>query len=111
MTLSHSKGTIGLNVSRSNSTDEYYDKLKVDISSVLAAYLLILAACLIGNALVCITIMKNKEMRMKRWYRFLINLSIADIGFALLTPIHLIQTAHVNIGMFQLNFQFNYFPY
>ena len=99
MALSNS-GFSGIksNVSKTNSTDDYYDKVKVDINAVLAFYLVVLVACLIGNVLDCVTVMKNREMRMKRWYYFLMNLSIADMAFALITPIHLVQVAGINVG-------------
>lgn len=81
-----------------NSTNEYTDQVKVDISAVLGIYLLVLTATLVGNILVCLTIIKNKEMRSKRWYYFLMNLSVADMSFALLTPVHLVQVAGINVG-------------
>ena len=82
----------------SNNTHDYYDKLKVDIKTVVGVYILVLAACLIGNILVCTTVMKNPEMRRKRWYYFVMNLSIADMGFGLITPLHLVQVAGVDVG-------------
>ena len=85
------------NTSNSSEVD-YRDKIKVDVIVVLPVYLIVLATCLLGNILVCITIMKNQEMRKKRWYYFLINLSISDMGFALFTPVHLLQSAGVDMG-------------
>ncbi|XP_065051119.1 neuropeptide FF receptor 2-like [Rhopilema esculentum] len=85
------------NTSNSSEVD-YRDKIKVDVSAVLPAYLIVLATCLLGNILVCITIMKNQEMRKKRWYYFLINLSISDMGLALFTPVYLLQSAGVDMG-------------
>ena len=86
------------NSSNSNKTKDYYDDLKMDINTVLGVYVLILSACLIGNTLVCTTVMKNREMRRKRWYYYVVNLSIADMGFALITPLHLVQVAGVDVG-------------
>jgi len=87
-----------LNSSNNNKTRDYYDDLKMDINTVVGVYILVLSACLIGNTLVCTTVMKNREMRRKRWYYYVVNLSIADMGFGLITPVHLVQVAGVNVG-------------
>ena len=81
---------------------KFLDQVKVDVNAVLPVYVIVLVACLIGNILVCVTVMKNNEMRKKRWYYFLMNLAIADMGFALITPVHLLQSAGVDMGMLRV---------
>eukprot|EP00795_Rhopilema_esculentum_P012278 gene12278-2920_t len=82
-----------------NSSDvKYLDKVRVDVNALLPAYLIILVACVIGNSLVCLTVIKNPDMKRKRWYYFLMNLSVADMGFALATPVHVLQFSRVDMG-------------
>ena len=83
-----------------NFTGGYYDKVKFDLTTGVVLYTPVLIVCLIGNILVCVTIMSNREMRSKRWYYFLMNLAIADMGYALVTPFYILQIYLINIGKY-----------
>ena len=86
-----------------NSSDvKYLDNVRVDVNAILPAYLIILVACVIGNSLVCLTVMKDPDMKRKRWYYFLKNLSIADIAFALATPVNVLQFSRVDMGKYSI---------
>ena len=88
----------------------YFDKIKLDLSAVLPVYLIVLVVCLIGNIIVCITVLRSKEMRRKRWYYFLMNLSVADVGLALTTLSHLLQLQGVDVGKDQILYLSVLFP-
>ena len=75
-----------------------YANVKLDLNTVIPLYLIFLATNLTGNLLVCVTVMRNSEMRRKRWYHLLVNLSVADMGFALITPLHLLTFAGIDTG-------------
>ena len=80
------------------SEKNYWKKSHFNVVAILPAYGILLTVCLVGNVLVCVTVIKNKRMR-SRWYYLLMNLSIADMGFAITTPIQLLQFVNVDIGM------------
>ena len=88
----------GMNVT-ANITEDYYDKVKYDVKTATALYVPLLIVCLFGNILVCVTVMSNREMRSKRWYYFLVNLAVADMAFALVTPFRLAHVLFYDIGM------------
>nr|QBL02610.1 neuropeptide-like GPCR [Tripedalia cystophora] len=60
-------------------------------------YIPVTIMCLFGNILVCIIIFRNPRMRTRCFY-ILMNLAVADMGFALATPLQLLQFANVNPG-------------
>eukprot|EP00795_Rhopilema_esculentum_P012797 gene12797-3533_t len=80
------------------TAENYHENIKVNVSVIVPFYLIVLAVCLVGNGLVCVTVLKNQEMRRKRWYLFLVNLSITDIALTLTTPMHLIMSAGIDIA-------------
>ena len=82
----------------SNITENSYEKINFQVKTIFALYVPLLIVCLIGNILVCVTVMTNREMRSKRWYYFLINLAVADIGFALVTPMYAMQISLTYLG-------------
>ena len=81
-----------------NAHKRYWKKSLFNLNAILPVYGLILLICLVGNILVCLTIIRNKRMR-SRWHFLLINLAIADMGFALTTPIQALQFVNVNLGL------------
>eukprot|EP00112_Aurelia_sp_Birch-Aquarium-sp1_P026278 Seg9234.1 transcript_id=Seg9234.1/GoldUCD/mRNA.D3Y31 product="Somatostatin receptor type 2" protein_id=Seg9234.1/GoldUCD/D3Y31 len=88
----------GVDLNNTNSTDGYYDKLNISLTAVLPVFAIVFIACMVGNIVVISTVARDEKMRKKRWYYFLANLAIADMGFALMTPFHLLQFANVDIG-------------
>ena len=78
---------------------KYYKRSNFNLNTILPAYLTILIVCIVGNFLIIITIIKNRNMR-TRCYCFLANLSMADLGFALSTPVHILQFVKFDIGKF-----------
>eukprot|EP00795_Rhopilema_esculentum_P001086 gene1086-15419_t len=78
---------------------EYWGRSNFNLSAVLPAYGIVLAICLTGNSVVCATILRSRNMK-SRWYYLLFNLSVADMGFAITTPIQLVQFLDVNLGDF-----------
>ena len=97
--LSHNKSSNITNYETANAN------VKLDLNTVIPLYLIFLATCLAGNLLVCVTVMRNSEMRRKRWYYLLVNLSVADIGFALITPLHLMTFTGIDTGKSTVLFQ------
>ena len=91
------------------TAENYHENIKVNVSVIVPFYLIVLAVCLVGNGLVCVTVMKNQEMRRKRWYLFLVNLSITDIAFTLTTPMYLIMSAGIDIGMLLVSYKVIHF--
>ena len=91
----------GLYHNKSSNITTYetaHANVKLDLNTIIPLYLIFLATCLAGNLLVCVTVMRNSEMRRKRWYYLLVNLSVADMGFALITPLHLLTLAGIDTG-------------
>ena len=78
---------------------QYWKRSSFNVNLILPIYGVILLVCIVGNTLVCATIIRNREMR-SRWYFLLLNLSIADMGFALSTPIQLLQFISIDLGMY-----------
>ena len=89
-----------IDLNNTNNTNGYYDKLNISLTAVLPVFAIVFITCMVGNILVILTVARDEKMRTKRWYYFLANLAIADMGFALMTPFHLLQFANVNIGMY-----------
>ena len=87
----------GINTTASLMED-YNGKVKFEVKSAIALYVPLLTACLTGNILVCVTVMGNRDKRSKRWYYFLMNLAIADMALALLSPLHAMQVSLTNLG-------------
>ena len=81
-----------------NKTEYHLQNINSTLDGVLPAYAFVLLACLFGNVVVCITILKKGALRQKRWYVLLINLSAADVGFALTTVSHILQLRNIDIG-------------
>ena len=81
-----------------NRSDLYYQNINKRLDAVLPLYSLVLLTCLVGNAIVCTTILKDAVMRKRRWYLLLINLSAADVGFAFTTMSYIMQLKGVDIG-------------
>lgn len=79
------------------SSKEYWKKSSFNLNLILPIYAVVLLVCIIGNTLICVTIYRNKKMR-SRWYFFLVSLSIADLGFAITTPIQALQYVNVKLG-------------
>ena len=85
-------------VNTTNQSDFYYHNINSNVDAILPLYGLILLVCIVGNAVVCMTILCNPEMRKCRWYILLINLSFSDVGFALTSLSHILQLKGVNTG-------------
>ena len=93
--------TTNLTLDEKSNAKNYWKKSHFNVGAILPAYGILLTVCLVGNVLVCVTIIRNKRMR-TRWYYLLMNLSIADMGFAIATPIQLLQFVNIDIGMYCL---------
>ena len=89
---------VGVTLDEKSNEKNYWKKSHFNIGAILPAYGILLTVCLVGNVLVCVTIIRNKRMR-SRWYYLLMNLSVADMGFTITTPIQLLQFVNVDIGM------------
>ena len=85
-------------VNRTNQSDLYCQNINGYLDAILPLYALVLLACLIGNAVVCITILRDETMRRRRWYFLLINLSVADVGFAFTTMSYILQLKGIDTG-------------
>lgn len=100
--------TNSTSITSPTKASSYFNKIKLDLSAVLPVYFIVLVACLIGNITVCVTVLRSKEMRRKRWYYFLMNLSVADVGLALTTLSHLLQLQGVDVGKDPIQFHFQF---
>ena len=87
----------GLN-STANITEDYNVEFKFEMKAVLALYVPLLIASLTGNFLVCVTVLRNREMRSRRWYFFLVNLAVADMGIAFVSSMFAMQASSINLG-------------
>ena len=81
-----------------NRSDLYYHNINNNLDNILPLYAVILLASLFGNAVVCITILRDVELRRRRWYFLLINLSVADAAFALTTMSYVMQLKGIDTG-------------
>ena len=87
-----------------NGTEFYYQNINSSLDFILPLYAFVLLACLIGNIVVCVTILRDKVMRRRRWYFLLINLSVADVGFAFTTMSYILQLKSIDTGNTLLSF-------
>ena len=92
-----------------NQSVWYYQNINKNLDTVLPLYTLVLLACLVGNAVVCTTILRDAAMRKRRWYLLLINLSVADVGFAFTTMSYIMQLKGADIGNISFTFRLKFY--